>query len=339
MKSKFEQKESPIKKTTCLIFLMFFFTVFSQSSFAQLNLTKTEPEAKPPLEPQLMPEADGWLMKTILEYHSDIRDYVDYSAEKLDHWLIKRRLTREENATEFRIETSAYFKEGEAAQTFTGININLRLPNFEKYWQVKFTSYDQQATDRGVRRNYLRQGPQDQNYGTTFEFFREVSSIKFYFQPRIGLQDPLNVSQLISLRSESKNDLFEFYPRIDLFGRPDKGAGVFGSFNTQFKVTDKDVLTLVNEGEYEERMNQFTATQGFTVGRPVTDYASMSYSLIFVSNNRPSYHLDSFSISYAYGVVLYRKFIEAQIIPGASFAKTSNFTGRAFTNINLNFIF
>lgn len=324
----------PIKKLLFIAILICTTTAQSQTS----NKSKGKVPHRS-LEPQALPEPKGKFMLKIFDWQKSFGTYINHQAEGLDRWLTGRILTYKQNPTQLIIETSSIVHEGKNPQNSVDFNLNLRLPNFEKYWQLRFTSYDDQTNERGVRGTYLRQLPRRQEYGTSLAFFREFKSIKFEFKPRLMLEDPLNISHSIIFSTERNKNNFSIKPKIEFFANPKKGTGVFTSIGVAMPIDARHYLNLINEGEYEEHMNQFTASQGFAISKILNDYSELVYSWIFVSNNRPSYHLESYIISYGYKIVLYRQFLELQITPAFDFQRIDDFQGKPLANFVVRFIF
>lgn len=308
----------------------------SAASPTSSDTTPTKPTKKIQLGEE-KPE-ERWIFgaqKRIAKYFDDV-------ADSFDQFLIGKRLTRQPNGTKVVINGGVYFPEGSSAYVTNDINVNLRLPNFEKYWQLKFTNYDDQESQRGVRRTYLRQGrtaDEDKNYGASLGFFGQFDKVKVTFQPRVNLGGGLNVSQSLVFQSSLKKETVTFKPKIEFFATPEKGTGIFGGFNNDITLSETYSLSVINEGEYQEQDNIFIATQGLSLGRSIDDISSVSYGLFFISNNRPSYHLEGFNISMGYHVIVYKDFIEVGASTGLDFQKQREFKGLALTALSFSLIF
>lgn len=263
----------------------------------------------------------------------------DGLADGLDLLLTGKRVSKKLNETSVRIENSTITAEGDKPRNETDLNVNLRLPNFEEYWQLKFTTYDEQKSSRGVKNSYLKQGPREKNPGATLGIFREFKKIRFSFKPRLELSDPLKVSQSLAFETALDKKYFNFNPRLEFFADPNKGTGIFGALNFGFVFTSVYSLTLINEGEYQEQENMFSATNGFAFGQLLTETDSLSYNWFFSSDNRPSYHMTSYNISLAYNKLLYKRILDYQIVPNIDFAKGRNFEPKLGLNFNVNLTF
>jgi len=312
-----------------------------QSTAAEEKTASAEkPSEKPAKKTQLGEENpdERWIFGA----HKKIAKYFDDVADSFDQFLIGKRLTKQPNGTRVEINGAVYFPEGSSAYTTTDINVNLRLPNFEKYWQLKFTNYDDQQSQRGVRRTYLRQGrsaDEEKNYGASLGFFSQFDKVKVTFQPRINLGGGLHVAQSLVLQSSLDKETVKFKPKLEFFATPEKGTGIFGGFNNEIQLSETYSLSVVNEGEYQEQDNIFIATQGLSLGRNIDDISSISYGLFFISNNRPSYHLESFNISTGYHVIVYKDFIEVGASTGLDFQKGYGFKGVGLTAFSFSLIF
>ncbi len=250
-------------------------------------------------------------------------------AEKIDLFLSRKDFSEHRNGTNVRIESISSSSEGQNVTNLTHLNVNLRLPNLEEYWQLKFTTYDENEENRGVQKGYLRQTPREQNVGASLGLFKKLGKIRTAFQPRIELQDPLKVSH--SLRFDSSADMktYEINPKLEFFANPDKGTGVFGAVNFNFHISTYYNLNVINEGEYQEKLNLFSSDSGLSLSQTVSADSSLSYNVFFNSNSRPHYHLDSYSFSVGWNHVIYKKILDYQIVPHLDFPLSNNFKGVA----------
>lgn len=290
-------------------------------------------------EDEKKPE-DNWTWEqAFIRSNLYMADVFDAAAEKIDLFLSRRDKSEHRNDTSVKIINSSNSAEGQAVTNFSYLNVNLRLPNLEEYWQLKFSSYDEQEASRGVRRGYLRDVPLEQNYGATVGLFRKLGNIRTAFQPRIELQDPLKVSH--SLRFDSVADLktYEVNPKVEFFASPDKGTGVYGGINLKFVLSKYYDLIVINEGEYQEKTATFTSNSGFAVQQVLNDKQALSYNLFFSSNSRPAYHLESYSFSVSWSEVIYKKILDYQIVPHLDFSRGNSFKGLAGLTLNVSINF
>ncbi len=276
----------------------------------------------------------------MIEGNIMVSDWFDSAADGLDIFLAGRRVIRSKNKTRFRIENNSYSVEGKSdVNNTTGFNIMLHLPNVEKYWKLKFTNYDEREEGRSIKRVYLRQSPREQNYGATVGFFKKLGSIKTSFEPRIELEDPLKISHSLKFESVGKVRYLRVNPKLEFFTSPTKGIGAYQGLNFNFELTRKLDLTLINEGEYQEKIRTYFVTNGFSFGHYLTSKSTLSYTTLFSSNNRPNYHLEAYNFSVAYSQILYKKILDYSIIPNYEFAKSRSFKGLLGLTLNININF
>lgn len=296
------------------------------------------PRPKGTSKPQIHDPNYGW-EQTFIERNIEVSEMFDSLAEGLDLFLVGKRITKKQNETSVRIENSTISTEEENIRNVTNLAVNLRLPNLEEYWQLKFTSYDEKEEKRNVRRSYLRQTTRETNYGATVGLFRKFGSVRTMFTPRIELQDPLRVSHSLTFESVAEMKSFHVNPKLELFATPDKGPGVFYSLNFNFYLTDVYSFLFLNEGEYEEERNRLSTNNGFSLGQGISETSSLAYSIFFHGLNRENYHLESYNISVGWSQVLYKKILDYQIIPNINFARDKSFKGVAgiVFNVNLNY--
>lgn len=279
------------------------------------------------------------LEEQFIENNIAISAFFDEVADGLDTFLIGKRITRRKNETSVKVQNSTYIKEGSNTQNNTSIGLNLRLPNVEEYWQLKFTSYDDSEERRGVQNGYLRNTPREQNYGATIGLFRKLGNIRTSFQPRIDLGDPLKISHSLTFESVADLKTYSVNPKLELFAGPTDGAGLYMALNINFRINKFYSFTLVNNGEYGDKKHLLNTANGFSVGQIINRFNSMSYSLIFNGMNQPNYHLESYVLSVAWSQLVYRRMLDFQVIPHLDFEREKGFVGSPglIFNLNLNF--
>lgn len=279
------------------------------------------------------------LEERFIENNIAISAFFDEVADGLDTFLIGKRITTRKNETSVKVQNSTYVMADENTQNNTSIGVNLRLPNVEEYWQLKFTSYDDSDERRGVQKGYLRNTPREQNYGATIGLFRKLGNVRTSFQPRIDLGDPLKVSHSLTFESVADLKTYSVNPKLELFADPSDGAGAYVALNVNFRIDKIYSLTLVNNGEYNERKHVFITANGFSVGQILDRFASLSYSLIFSGVNQPNHHLEAYSLSVAWSQLIYRRILDFQLIPHLDFPREKGFVGKpgVIFNLNLNF--
>lgn len=270
--------------------------------------------------------------------HTDIAvsQWLDGVADGLDLFLVGRKVTEAKGESNVKIENSTYSSEGKAVTNVTSFSVSPRLPNLEKFWQLKFTSYDELQDSRSINNNYLRQTPRERNYGATVGLFQKFGNIRTAFQPRIELQDPLKVSHSLSFQSVADFKWFQFNPKFEFFADATKGAGIYQAYNINFNINKIYSLQLINEGEYDERIHKLTTSNGFSVGQYISPKSAMNYSLVFNANNRPSYILDSYSFAVSWNQLIYKKILDYQITPHLDFPYVTSFKGAAGLVFSIN---
>ena len=139
--------------------------------------------------------------ETLIQGNINISNWFDSFADGLDLFLVGKRVTTRRNDTQVSIESSSSITEKDNFSTGLGFGFNLRLPNVEEYWHVKFTSYDEQEEARDVKNDYLRQTQRKTNYGATIGLLAKLGNVRTSFEPRIELQNPLKVSHTLTFES------------------------------------------------------------------------------------------------------------------------------------------
>jgi hypothetical protein len=325
-------------KCAPLLSLLLVFTVIACASAPPAEDSPASPVARPQKPPPKTFDP-SWEQRAI-DGNIIISRFFDGVAEYVDLFLAGKRVTRQRNETSVRIENSSVWKEGIGYTNSTAFNLNLRLPNVEEYWNLKFTSYDEEAEKRSTVNAQYRQRPRVENYGATIGFFQQLGNIRTAFQPRIELQNPLKVAHSLTL--EQTHQFWEtgqFRPKVEFFAASDRGTGIFNQMNFAVQLDHIYTLSLINQQTYEDKTHNYLVAQGVAIGRQVTRTGAISYSLFFNSDNQTKYHLSSYSFATTWSQLLYRNILDYNLTPHIDFAKEVSFTGRLGLDFNINLKF
>ncbi len=103
---------------------------------------------------------------------------IDRAAEKIDVTLAGgKTYTKKKNNSSISVKQLNIFSEGGKQQSSTSFGINLRLPNLEKRWQVRFANYDEQEEQRNQQERRFRTRPLENRPGAALLFFKNL--VKF----------------------------------------------------------------------------------------------------------------------------------------------------------------
>lgn len=269
------------------------------------------------------------LEQRLIEKNKEITNWFDSVTDGLDVFLVGKRLTQKKNPSHFKIINTTSTTEGDNFSNQTSLNLNVRLQNVEQYFQIKFTATDEKNSNRAVTSSYLRRKSENKNYAATFGLFRKLGNIRTSFQPKIELQDPLKISNSIVFESLADFDKYEVHPKLELFASAYKGVGLAQDLNFYVRLNEQFALIFPNEFEYQDRIHKFLSSNGVSLEQELNSRSAFSYSLIFDSNNRESYHLESYDVSVSYKKIIYKNILDMQLTPHLEFQKERKFKGSA----------
>ena len=267
-----------------------------------------------------------------------VSGFFDRIAESIDNFFVSSSQKNRENKSSVAIENISTSTEGQYVENVVHFIANLRLTNVENYFQLKFTTFDENE-ERGSKKRYGQPITRKQNYGATVGLFKKLGDVRTSFQPRIELQDPLKVSHSLSFDVSANFITYEFLPKLELFANPDKGTGAFLALNYRYFLSDIFSLNWINEGEYEEKKRQFSTIVGLSLVQEITDKSTLAYSIFTNSNNRTAYHLEAYNFSITWNHIVYNKILFYQLIPRLGFASEQSFKGAAGITVVLNLNF
>lgn len=274
----------------------------------------------------------------LIQSNISIAEWFDNAADDIDMFLVGRRLTDKKNETSFKIENSSEFVDGKSPNNSTGVGVNLRLPNLEEYFQLKFTTYDEQKERRASPTPY-RRGARQNNYGATVGLFRKLGDVRSKFEPRIELQNPLKSSQSLTFDSTAEMKGYTINPKLEFYADSTKGVGMFQALNFGFPLNKRFSLSWINEGDYQDRIHLQKMNNGLALGEVISEKSAMTYGFMLTSLNQPVYHLASYSFYTTWNYLVYRKILAFDLTPHWDFDEEVGFRGipGLVFNITVNF--
>ncbi len=271
----------------------------------------------------------------LLNTNKSIAQWFDEVAESIDLYITGQQLKKEKNPSKLILENRTSSNEGQEIKNEIALNGILRLPNLEEYWQLKFSSYDE-TTERQIKDTaYLKKTSRKENYGATVGLFRKLGDVSLAFQPRIELKSPLKISHSLTLKSEAKLNRLTINPKLDFYATADKGTGIFSSLDFNYELTQKYRLNWINNSDYVSQTHIISFSNGLILNEAVDNKRSLSYGIMFFSNNKPLYYLNEFTIYSSYTQIIYKNIFRFELTPHLDFEKLQAFRGRAGLSLGL----
>lgn len=266
------------------------------------------------------------LEQELIETDISISEWFDSQAEGVDIFIARKKLTRRRNESQFKVNLSNYLDDKGNFVNSYNAGFRLHLPNVEEYWNLKFTTYDESKI-RGVKKTEPIKKPQRDNYGASVGLFQKLGDVRTSFQPRVELQNPLRISHSLAFESLAEFKVYHVNPKLEFFANPDQGIGVFQAININWKISHTLAVTFINEGEYYDRDALYEVKNGISFGQIINSKSGISYTLMFDSNSRPSYHLEAYTLSIGWSQTIYKNILNYSITPLLGFGKSNHFTG------------
>ncbi len=279
-------------------------------------------------------------VKYIDRKSDQLADVIDAGANKLDIKLAGKAYTKRKNTSSITIKQLTVSSEGGVLRNSTAFGINLRLPNLEKRWQLRFSSYDENEEARNLQERRFRTRARENNPGAALLFFRKLGKVRTTFQPRLELKDPLSMSYLLRFESEAGSSPIRINPRLDLFADPLKGTGEYFHLNFSYTIAPRWELSLLNEEEYRERTNGLSVNHAIALDHALADDKGIGLSFTTNSVNLGSpYHLNSYSVSTAYAQEIAENRLRIVAASFITFGKVESFKGDVGCSFQVEVIF
>lgn len=277
--------------------------------------------------------------KKFIESNIAVSNWLDRVAEKIDLFLVGRRLTNRKNGTSVKIQSSSFSTEGKAVTNSFSIGLNPRFPNLEEFLQLKFTTNEDRNNERKTVSESSNVHQTEKNYSTSSSLFKRMGTVQTTFQPRIALGNPIKLSHSLNFESAIKFRSSILNPKFEFFADADRGVGLYNALNFQFTLSPVFNLTLINDGEYLDKVHSYMVNNGLSLGQIINQRVDFAYSLIFTSSNQPSYHLENYVFAFAWNEQYYKRILYLQFIPQLDFQKINGYKGSAGFTFNISLLF
>lgn len=275
----------------------------------------------------------------VIETSDNLAERIDKAAEFIDITLAGKKYTKKANTSSVSVSQLVTTEEGGRLRNSTDFGLNIQLPNVERRWQLRFTSFDEEAENRDLNQRQIHTRPRERDYGAALFFFQKLGNIRTTFQPRLQLKDPLQMSYVLRFQSAASQKSFRIEPRLELYADPIKGTGEFFSIGIAKDITKKLDVVLQNTEEYRERGNFFSTQHGLSFDYSLSRDQAMGLSFTVASSSRPKFHTDSLTVAMPFGQQIYQERLSCSLTPFLGFAKNEAFKGRAGATFNLDVIF
>ena len=262
----------------------------------------------------------------------------DWMANKLDLYLAGKRYTRVKNDTSVNIRQTFRYEEGGLLRPSTDFGLNLRLPNVEKRWALRFASYDEEAEQRDLTERRAQTRPRPQEYSAGFVFFQKLGDISTSFQPQLQLKDPLEMKYTLRFESEAKNDRVRLVPKFQLFADPNRGTGEYFSAEVVVALDEFTDLSIENSEEYQGGQTLWRTQHGVAVDHELSDTRGIGASVSASSSTLNAYHLEGFTLAVTYGETLSKDLLRWRVTPYWAFSKGYAFKGRNGVTLSVELI-
>jgi hypothetical protein len=276
---------------------------------------------------------------TAREYSEKVGSEVQDLAEKLDLMLAGKKYSQENNKTRVNLSQLVSLTEGGKFVQSTDVGINLRLPNTEKRWQARFATYDEEQENRDMQQRRVRTTPRARDPGASVFFFQRLGDFRTSFQPKLQLKNPLEMSYIFKIASETDAKPVKIAPELQLFADAQNGTGEYFSTAFSGQVLERTQLTFDNEEEYHERDHSFSTRHGISMDHSLNESQAVGWAVIASSINHPQFHLDTLNLSTSFAHEYYKDLLKYVVSPFLGFAKADNFKGKAGISFTLTFIF
>ena len=283
----------------------------------------------------------GAVTNTMVNANKAASDAFDTVTERLDLFLSGETYTTKKTKSTLTLKNEVYWLEGngDEADFSSQFDIRLHLPNLEEKWALRFTSYDEDETERGVnRRRPTRTTPQE-NYGTSLAVLQKLGDFEITFRPRIKIKDNIETTHLLRIENKAEFTYVTFKPRLELYANSEVGTGQFLALNFEFPVAENFTFEIANEQEYANNNNLLSTNNEFALLQSLSDNQSLKYALLYQCDNKPNFHLVEYAFSIFYGHSILKNVLHYGVRPFVFFNEERSFRPKNGISLTFDLIF
>ncbi len=300
-----------------------------------------------------MANSESGFRDTIVEGNKAWSKKIDSFAAEVDSMLSNRKSKRKlKNKSQVSLVHFVQSREGGTIDQTPHIAVNLRLPQLEEQWKLKFSSYDEEDEFEGLQRNRSGAAPAENKAGTSLGVASKFMDIDTLFRPRLEFQDPLVTSFLLKFNSRLPWKFMVLNWQAKFFTHSIDGVGQSFSLDFEKPLTDSLLLRFFNEQQYLDRDNVLNVSQGPSLLYKLNDLIAFAQTISFNSSNRnvvanelpeayntDAYHLQSYQFIFSFSHKLLKNVFHYSVNPDLLFIKERNFKGQAGLSLRLEIIF
>lgn len=282
---------------------------------------------------------DKGVEEGLIQTNRKISEKIDQMAERADRYVANDKYVEMPNKSQIVIRNGFLFSEGGEFKYTPQLGVRLHLPNLQEKLQLRFTSYDEDAEERGINESRIQPTSAERNYGTSLAFFQQLGDVATEFRPRIEWRDELQTSYLFKFSSEAKRGTFSIEPELQLFARSDTGTGQYFGLDFHLELTPENLLTLINEEQYTDGDNTMSTNHGVRWIHQYNELISYENSVIVESNNRETYHLQRTVWSTSFRHKLRKNVLHYAVTPYLTFDKDNSYHPVTAFDLRVEIIF
>jgi hypothetical protein len=256
-----------------------------------------------------------------------LSDTITRDAKWLDLLLAGKKYTTDVNKSTAELKQHLSWRDFSGFNNSTDFNLDIRLPNLEKRWALRFSSYDENEEERDLSNAAVRLRPREKRPGAALVFAQELGNIKANFQPRLLLKDPLVLNYILRIYSDGAFGRFKFGPQLQLFADAEKGTGELGSFDVSYKFSEFTGMSFRSDEEYSDFENKFATNNSLSLGHALREDLGISLVGSAFSNNEPVFILQSLNAAISFSQVLKAKRLSYSLTPYLDFPRANAFHG------------
>jgi hypothetical protein len=250
-------------------------------------------------------------------------------ADWLDIYMAGERYTESPNNSRVFIQGEVTDRERQSAFGVFNIGGQLRLPNFEERWRLRFDNRFE-SRERGQAPRYARTealARANDTFGAGLFLARSFRWLEVDFKPRLLLRDRPGFLNAVEFFSRANVGRFHLEPEVEFFADPDLGTGFAPSFNVSLELSPNFTVRQTNDARYLDRDHRLEGTHTLGLLHSWSEQRGVHYTYHTSFDRRDgSYRMTQYGLGASFYTPIYKKILDLTVTPHVLYLREFQFS-------------
>jgi hypothetical protein len=279
------------------------------------------------------PEERSLALRVLDRAHAMVGNNVNLLANRLDSFFANQRADDELGRSVIRVRNINQFRDREESDTRNEFRLNLRLPNLEDRFKLKWFQSDKKEPLNPEERKARELEISNVSKLETKWMFRADAGVNVAIPPVVFTRARLRKN------TETGEFIHRFVEELAWFSNQD---GLYNriSLDSDYTVSDDVLFRFINFKEWRITSKNFVTSHGPTLLQKLSEKDGISYSFIVSSTiAEGTWFMANYGPSIGYRRNVYRNWLFMDVNPGLDFPKNYSFRRTPYLIVRLEALF